>query len=156
MTKADQGQVRAADDKQSIEITVALLMRRRKEFENEIKRLSAELHSLDRAIAALDEVIRPSGVGNSVRSRARRKGSLAAELRDMAIAELKRARRPLTRSQILEKVSDYGITIDKADPAKFLSRVLWRAPELVNDGNGYRLVSTTPDVDTSVRVTPLE
>ena len=145
MPESYQGQVQVDDDNHVIETTVAVLMRKRAEFEIEIKMLNAEIEGLDRAIAALDGVIAQSCPIRPARKASQRKGSLSAVLREIAISELKRSGRPLTRSQILEKVSSYGVTIDKADPAKFLSRVLWRSPELVNDGNGYRLVSSTPD-----------
>ncbi|MFK4255701.1 hypothetical protein [Agrobacterium tumefaciens] len=103
-----------------------------------------DLEKIENAITALEDVMTTRGSPSSVSGQRKRKGkknSISSKIRDFAIAELTASDRPLDRSEILEKIVDAGIVIQTRDPAKFLSRVLWRTKELINDGSGYWLAS---------------
>lgn len=121
--------------------TLRILRERRADIEREIKTQTAawrtELKKVNEAIAALEAVFEPD---NPHSTRAR-KGSLASILRDATISILAKSDRPLNRNEILAELHAAGIDIDKDDPAKFLTRVLWRTKELVNEGDGYWLAS---------------
>ncbi|OLP59589.1 hypothetical protein BJF93_20465 [Xaviernesmea oryzae] len=103
-----------------------------------------DLEKIENAITALEDVMTTKGSPSSASGKRKRKGkknSISSKIRDFAIAELTASDRPLDRSEILEKIVDAGIVIQTRDPAKFLSRVLWRTKELINDGSGYWLAS---------------
>lgn len=121
--------------------TLRMLRERRADIEREIKAqtaaLRSELKKVNEAIAALEAVFEPNGSHPPPA----RKGSLASTLRNATIAILAKSDRPMNRNEILDGLRAAGIDIDKADPAKFLTRVLWRAKELVNEGDGYWLAS---------------
>lgn len=122
--------------------TLRILRERRTDIEREIKTQTAawraELKRLNEAIAALEAVFEDK---NPHPTQVTRKGSLASILRDAAISILAKSDRPLDRNEILAGILAAGIDIDKDDPAKFLTRVLWRTKELVNEGDGYWLAS---------------
>lgn len=121
--------------------TLRMLRERRADIEREIKTQTAawrsELKKVNEAIAALEAVFEPE----NPRPPYARKGSLASILRDATIKILAKSDRPLNRNEILDGLHAAGIDIDKDDPAKFLTRVLWRSKELVNEGDGYWLAS---------------
>lgn len=103
-----------------------------------------DLEKIENAITALEDVMTTRGSPSSASDQRKKKGkknSISSKIRDFAIAELTASDRPLDRSEILEKIVDAGIVIQTRDPAKFLSRVLWRTKELINDGSGYWLAS---------------
>lgn len=124
---------------------IALLRERKEEVEREMQRQNDawrhEIQALDAVIAIY------TSDGNPVNAplNERRASTLSGRLRKFAIAEIKKAGRPLDRNEILQLAHNAGIVIDTKDPAKFLTRVLWRAKELINEGDGYRLAPNRPD-----------
>lgn len=103
-----------------------------------------DLEKIENAITALEDVITTKGapsLASGQRKRRGKKNSISSKIRDFAVAELAASDRPLDRSEILQRIVDSGIVIETRDPAKFLSRVLWRTKELINDGSGYWLAS---------------
>lgn len=66
-----------------------------------------------------------------------REGSAASIIRSFVRRELKEAGHPLTRSEILERLTRAGIEIDAKVPIKRIAKVMWSSPEFVNVGDGY-------------------
>ena len=103
-----------------------------------------DLEKIENAIMALEDVmatkVSPSSNGG-LRTKRGKKNSISNKIREFALSELAVSDRPLDRSEILKRIVDAGIIIETRDPAKFLSRVLWRTEELINDGGGYWLAS---------------
>ncbi|WP_283196538.1 hypothetical protein [Rhizobium sp. BT04] len=103
-----------------------------------------DLEKIENAITALEDVM-TAKVSPSLKSGPRttrgKKNSISSKVREFALSELAASDRPLDRSEILKRIVDAGIVIETRDPAKFLSRVLWRTKELINDGDGYWLAS---------------
>jgi len=66
-----------------------------------------------------------------------RRGSAASIIRSFVRRELKEAGHPLTRSEILERLTRAGIEIDAKVPIKRIAKVMWSSPEFVNVGDGY-------------------
>lgn len=66
-----------------------------------------------------------------------REGSAASIIRSFVRRELNEVGHPLTRSEILERLTRAGITIDAKMPIKRIAKVMWSSPEFVNVGDGY-------------------
>jgi hypothetical protein len=66
-----------------------------------------------------------------------REGSAASIIRSFVRRELKEAGHPLTRSEILDRLTRAGIEIDAKVPIKRIAKVMWSSPEFVNVGDGY-------------------
>lgn len=66
-----------------------------------------------------------------------REGSAASIIRSFVRRELNEVGHPLTRSEILERLTRAGITIDAKVPIKRIAKVMWSSPEFVNVGDGY-------------------
>jgi len=66
-----------------------------------------------------------------------REGSAASIIRSFVRHELKEAGHPLTRSEILDRLTRAGIEIDAKVPIKRVAKVMWSSPEFVNVGDGY-------------------
>lgn len=66
-----------------------------------------------------------------------RKGSAASIIRSFVRRELREAGHPLTRSEILERMTRAGIEIDAKVPLKRIAKVMWSSNEFVNVGDGY-------------------
>jgi hypothetical protein len=66
-----------------------------------------------------------------------REGSAAAIIRSFVRRELKEAGHPLTRSEILDRLTHAGIEIDAKVPIKRVAKVMWSSAEFVNVGDGY-------------------
>lgn len=125
-----------------------ILRGRKGHIERDMKRRmeewKRELEEVQQAIDALEVLVQgPKRDVAKARKKSDnfRKGTISSVLRDFAISQLSTSDRPLGRQEILERMFSAGITIDKPDPAKFLSRVLWRTEELINEGDGYWLAS---------------
>jgi hypothetical protein len=66
-----------------------------------------------------------------------REGSAASIIRAFVRHELKAAGHPLTRSEILDRLTRAGIKVDAKEPIKRIAKVMWSSPEFVNVGDGY-------------------
>lgn len=66
-----------------------------------------------------------------------REGSAAAIIRSFVRTELLEAGHPLTRSEILDRMTRAGIEIDAKVPIKRIAKVMWSSKEFVNVGDGY-------------------
>jgi hypothetical protein len=73
----------------------------------------------------------------AVRIYKEREGSAASVIRSFVRRELKEAGHPLTRSEILDRLTHAGIEIDAKVPIKRIAKVMWSSPEFVNVGDGY-------------------
>lgn len=78
-----------------------------------------------------------------------RKGSAASIIRSFVVSELRESGHPLTRSEIFDRLTRAGITIDAKEPIQRIAKVMWSSPEFVNVGDGYWLagepIPTAPD-----------
>ncbi|MCS4091353.1 hypothetical protein [Rhizobium sp. BK176] len=144
----EQHKPNAEDHSDSPTKILQRLKQRRQALEKEMNRQNLkwnrELSEIQVSIAALQgalETLAPRGKERRTGRNRRKKQTLSGILREKAVEQLSIAERPLQRTELLELITAAGVAIDKKDPAKFLSRVLWRAPELVNDGDGYWLAS---------------
>lgn len=135
-----------SDEAKAFSDTLDGLRERRRALEEEMRRRNrewrSELTRLDRAISALESLSdrSPEGVGTD-KAISSKDGTLSKRLRNIAISELLAADRPLDRNELLNRILERGLQIDKKEPAKFLTRVLWRTKELVNEGDGYWIKS---------------
>ncbi len=78
------------------------------------------------------------------RSKPERSGESAARtIRTFVREELKRAGRPLNRTEILNRLNSAGIEIDSKVPARRIGRVLWSSDEFQNVGDGYWFAGET-------------
>lgn len=68
-----------------------------------------------------------------------RKGSAASIIRSFVLRELREGGHPLTRSEIFDRLTRAGITIDAKEPIQRIAKVMWSSPEFVNVGDGYWL-----------------
>jgi hypothetical protein len=66
-----------------------------------------------------------------------REGSAASIIRSFVRNELREAGHPLTRSEILDRLTRAGIKIDAKVPIKRIAKVMWNSREFVNVGDGY-------------------
>lgn len=141
MMDADASSMESLRDNSEIEFMIERLRRRKAEVVGELEALHLELEAVDQAIDALIALMEPRSalmIRRTHKTR-NRMGSLSARLREAAISVLETAELPLDRVELLARLLKAGIVIDKPDPAKFLSRVLWRTEELINTGDGYWL-----------------
>lgn len=76
----------------------------------------------------------------TARTSREREGSAANQIRAFARLALRRAGRPLTRVEILERMEEAGIKIEAKVPVKRIAKVMWSSPEFVNVGDGYWFV----------------
>jgi hypothetical protein len=138
--------------------------------EDDVRRGVEDLARLKDALRSLRRqkpVARPTGQTPQVEERLRgstprkpppraykeREGSAASIIRSFVRRELKEAGHPLTRSEILDRLTRAGIKINARVPIKRIAKVMWSSPEFVNVGDGYWLAgepiphsgSTTPN-----------
>ncbi|MEQ8445764.1 MAG: hypothetical protein RIB57_07765 [Pelagibacterium sp.] len=78
------------------------------------------------------------GTGKSS-SRKRRKKATPSEIGKVARAVIREAERPLTRSELVDKLEDRGLVLLSKDKPRYVGTILWRLQDdFVNlDGHGY-------------------
>jgi hypothetical protein len=119
----------------------------RRGFEH-LSRLKNALRSLRRP-EPLPQLKNTSQVGHASRGHELRKppprrhrerdGSAAAVIRSFVRRELIESGHPLTRAEILDRMTRAGIEIDAKVPIKRIAKVMWSSKEFVNVGDGYWL-----------------
>lgn len=101
-------------------------------------RTQKPISQLTKQTTLLGEISRPSVSKRSVsRINREREGSAASIIRSFVRGELRKAGHPLTRSEILERMTKAGVEIDAKAPLKRIAKVMWSSNEFVNVGDGY-------------------
>lgn len=116
--------------------------------ESELRRGAEDLARLKDALQRIRQPKRPTGglrktepdttprrPGNIAGSE--RAGSAASIIRSFVRSELRKAGRPLNRTEILERLLAAGIPIDSKAPLKRVAKVMWMASDFENVGDGY-------------------
>lgn len=116
---------------------------------DDLTRLKDALRSLRRQKAVPQPTGQPPDSGERSRGTLRRKppkriykereGSAAAIIRSFVRRELMEAGHPLTRSEILDRMTRAGIEVDSKVPIKRIAKVMWSSAEFINVGDGYWL-----------------
>lgn len=122
--------------------------------ENDVRRGMEDLTRLKEALRSLrrrkplphpntqqkqfEGALRPARAETSTsRTPREREGSAASIIRTFVSRELRRAGRPLTRGEILERLNHAGIKIEAKVPIKRIAKVMWSTDAFVHVGDGY-------------------